>query len=191
MNDENTMHQQPTQANAVQNVASGVSTVARSENAVVSNTNEEEQKKYILTKKFEDWVMYFTTKGYSIEVNGQKRNTYGNRTTSAIKAYDLDPVKQYNSACVIGSENFRKLKDAGSMFAEDLGLTYDFMLDVGKAKLGEKGTKMWELMMDTLGYREMKAEPTPQGGTQNNTFNITVNEAQDFESSFKKFLESQ
>ena len=49
----------------------------------------EEQKEYIITKKFEDWCNAFLNRA---------SHTYGNATQSAIEAYGLDPKTQYGTA---------------------------------------------------------------------------------------------
>lgn len=166
--------------------------VKAKEDVSTSDETPEEEKKVRITKQMQDFVLYFTTKGHYVEVKGQKKSTYGVLTWATVKAYDLDPIKQYGSASVIGSENLKKLRRPGSMFADELDLSYEKMLQIGKAKMGEKGTKMWELMMDTLGYRDITPDTMIQNNTQNTT-NIQVNEADavDFNAKFKKFLESE
>lgn len=159
-------------------------------------SENEEQKKYRITKQFQDWVIYFTQKNHYLEIKNEetgvieKRKTYGNRTISAIKAYSLDYDTQYFSAAQIGKENFQKHKNLSAKFADDLGLTYDFMMQVAKAKMGEKGTRMWELTMDELDYRKMTPDTVIQNNTQNNVI-VNGEEAASFNDAFKKFLEKE
>jgi hypothetical protein len=144
----------------------------------------EEQKQYIITQKFEDWVAAFIDK---------KSPTYGNATQSAIKAYNLDPVKQYGSAAQIGLANVKKHKGLAMQYAESRGLTYGSILDIQITKATDskaKDQKAWfDDLKEDLGYREPRGAQVIIQNTQNNA-NIDLNapEAKDFNKEFKKFL---
>jgi hypothetical protein len=58
---------------------------------------------YRLTPKFESWRQLYLDKN--------NKETFGNATQSALKAYNLDPNTQYGAARVIGHENLTKLNN--------------------------------------------------------------------------------
>lgn len=169
----------------------------------------DEENKIILTKKFEDWVHYFTTHGVSFKRKKKipikkdefvewvekeiEEETYGNKTFSAIVAYGLDPVKQYQSAAVIGYENFKKLKGFASMHLERQGFTVDKLIDIAANRAVTTENKAWWDEVAILS--DIKQPPgTPmmvQNNTQINNVDINAPEAIDFNKKFKKFLEAE
>ena len=105
------------------------------------------------SKKFNDWVEYFLDK--------KNKETYGNLTQSAIRAYMLDPKEQYDSASTIGSENYRKLRHLASMYAETKGLGFGKMLDIATQKmLVSKTPEWWDRLMKLFGYADFMEKGT-------------------------------
>jgi hypothetical protein len=153
---------------------------------VPDKSDSEEQKKYRVTKQFEDWVQYFLDKN--------NKTTYGNKTQSAIFAYSLDPIKQYFSAGVIGYDNYKKLKSLASSYLEGKGITTGRMLDIAVAKLLDRNGSIawWDRIAELTGIKEAQGEKTPQGDskTQINIFNLNSPEVNDFNSKFEKFLQT-
>lgn len=147
--------------------------------------SEEEDKQYRITKQFEDWCYYFTDK--------KNKDTYGNKTQSAIKAYNLDPDKQYSSAGVIGYENYKKLKGIASQFIEDKGFTLPKMLDIALAKMMKTDNKAWydEVMILAGNKEPAGAQVLVQNNTQINNIDLNAVEAKDFNKKFQKFLEAE
>lgn len=148
---------------------------------------EDEKKQYIITKKFEDWVSAFITKG---------QPGYGNATRSAIIAYNLDEKTQYGSAAQIGLANVKKHKALAMQYAESRGLTYGNILDIQISKAADgkaKDQKAWfdDLVVD-LGYREPKgAQVVINNNQQNNNIDLNSPEAKDFNKDFRKFLNQE
>lgn len=116
--------------------------------------------------------------------------TYGNKTQSALKAYNLDPVKQYHSAGQIGYENYKKLESFASLYLEEKGFTLPKLLDIATARALSTDNKAWwdELMIMTGNKKAI----VPQNVTTNNTqININAAEAVNFNAKFKEFLEKE
>ena len=100
------------------------------------------------TIKFKQWSEYF--------FNKENKETYGNATKSAMKAYK---VGSYHSASQIGYENMRKLEYLKVSIAESEGLNIrEFMnIAIEKAKLGTYSD--WEKLGIQLGYFDNLKKP--------------------------------
>lgn len=116
--------------------------------------------------------------------------TYGNRTESAMQAYDC---KSRVVAANIGSQNYRKLYGLASIFAEDRGVTLESLLEVLSVRaLTHENPEWWKLAAEVFGYRDPKAQSLVINNTQNNTqVNIDAADKEDFNAKFKKFLEAE
>ena len=128
------------------------------ENTIVPKKDD---TKYRESVKFDKWVECF------LDVNNKdiedenhvivKRGTYGNATQSALVAYDLDPKTQYFSAGKIGSENYKKVKNLASRYAETKGIGVGRMIDVALGKTIEsKSPDWWDRLMQLFGFMDMK-----------------------------------
>jgi hypothetical protein len=152
---------------------------------IENNQVEEVKKQYKLTPKFNKWCDLFFDK--------TNKQTYLNRTQSAIQAYSLDPIAQYNAARVIGSQNYAKLNNVASEIAENKGYTMDKWLDVGWLNaLKSDSPEWWDRIGDTLGFRSMKPQVQIQNNTQNNTIvNVGEEEQKSFNDQFRNFIKNQ
>lgn len=157
----------------------------------IIETNEDEEKeieevkvKYKLTPKFNRWCELYT--------DPKNKRTYGNKTESAIQAYGLDPVKQRVVAGSMGYQNFKKLQNAASIFAEQKGYTFDKWLDVGWLKMLQSNSPdWWDRVGDLTGYRSMKPAVVVQNNTQNNQYNLNAPEVVDFNKKFREFITNE
>lgn len=155
---------------------------------VESEPTEEEQElanalsPFNQSPRLQRWVELFLDKN--------NKETYGNRTECAMRVYDC---KNRAVAATIGSQNFKKLNGVASIFADDKGITFEKLMDVAMARaLSAQDSSWWTLVMDMLGYRDLKPAVVVQNNTQNNTqYNLNAPEVVDFNKNFKKFLESQ
>lgn len=87
----------------------------------VDSSDKKAKVGYYDTSKFKRWLHYMQDDSDEL--------TFQNQTQSAIKAYSLDPHKQYNTASVIGSKNIRKVKEIASKHYEELGISTGRILD--------------------------------------------------------------
>lgn len=108
-------------------------------------------KKYRETLKYNLWVKYFLGLEGDPKV---RKETFGNATQSVIKAYKLDPIKQYGSAGTIGWENLKKLENTASIILEKQGLTFGRLMEIGAEKMQKGGYGTWERFMERVGYFE-------------------------------------
>ena len=89
------------------------------------------------TKKFIDWTEEWLSSG--------------NATKAALKTYDC---KSEGTAAAIGSQNLRKLKNAGQLYLESKGVGYTKLLDVAvqnMVKAGAKTTDWWDRIIEQTG----------------------------------------
>lgn len=111
--------------------------------------------------KFTKWCEYFFDK--------TNKDTYGNATQSALKAYD---TKDYYNAGAIGHQNYKKLQERipnmAALVADKEGFGYGELIKIGMAKMLKGSFDDWERMMIRLGHFEEK----PGVQIQNNQFNI-------------------
>ena len=92
------------------------------------------------TYKFNLWVKYFTDR--------KDRDTCGNATKSALKAYN---TSNYNSASVIGHENLRKLKILSSMVADLEGFGVGARIKIAISKALKGSYSDWHKLLVQLG----------------------------------------
>jgi len=115
---------------------------------------DRKQIKYQETFKFNKWCNYFMDKN--------NKETYGNATQSAIKAYNYDPITQYAVASTTGAYNLKKQKSMGMAYGENKGLGLYQLIDWAISQMFKTGdTKWFEIVRDMLGYAAEK-EPTTQ-----------------------------
>lgn len=137
---------------------------------------------YKITPKFEAWMDYYN--------DPKEKDTFGNATQSAIKAYKLDPVKQYDVARRIGSSNVAKRSVVAKDYAERHGLSFNKYVGFAIKQMMETKKETW---WDRVGeITDMKGAAQSQSGTTiNNTqINVRVDSQKDWNSSFKSFLQS-
>lgn len=114
------------------------------------------------TKKFNDWTEEWLANG-------------GNATKAASKVYNCSSE---NSAAQMGSDNLRKLKNAGALYLESKGVGYTKLLDVAvqnMAKAGPKTTDWWDRIIEQTGMSVGKAgsEIEMKDGERSITFRVT------------------
>lgn len=147
-------------------------------------------KHYRITKKFNRWVELY---------NDPESETFGNATQSAIKAYKLDPKKQYDSATAIGRDNTRKHQDIVQDYAKRRGFGFHQFLNLlmknAADPLGDKHLEWFKLYGKVTGYIPDKpgAVINVQNNTQNNITaqEVSKEEQNDWEADFEAFLMEQ
>ncbi len=102
--------------------------------------------------KFSTWTMCF--------LDSSDKQTFGNLTQSALKAYQLDPKEQYFSAAVIGSENYKKLKKIASYYADQKGYSLGNLIDIAYEKmLNSNSCDWWDRLVKLFGYEQKEDDP--------------------------------
>ncbi len=119
--------------------------------------------------------------------------TYGNKTESAMQAYDC---KSRHDAGNIGYQNYKKLGGIASMYLETKGVTAGKLLDVAVAKLYESknggGKEWWETIATLTGVKEPNnAQILVQNNTQVNNYDLNAPEVKDFNKKFEEFLNAE
>lgn len=130
--------------------------------------------------KLKRWVQLFT------DLNNKE--TYGNRTESAMQAYNC---KDRIVAASIGYQNFRKLQGLASIFVEDKGITVEKLMTVLSTRaIMSENPKWFEMLTEMIGIRDPKgAQVLIQNNIQNNAqVNVTEEEKADFNKKFREFL---
>lgn len=130
------------------------------------------------------WAKYF--------LDRTNKDTYGNRTQSAIKAYNLDPIEQYASAGVMGSENFKKLRIVTNLYLEQNGMTTAKVIDLIVAHAVAKGGKALEMLASIMNIYDPKMIlVSQQTNITVNNGDVTKEEAKKFNQDWEKFVDSQ
>lgn len=120
----------------------------------------EKPTKHYESEQFDLWYRYYTDK--------DDKETYGNATKSALKAYGDDinlptTSNRYRVAAVTGHRNVRKAKDLGMVFLEHQGMNFQKLLEFALKKMQDEKTKdskaWWDSLMELGGYKTDK-EPT-------------------------------
>lgn len=143
----------------------------------------EVKTQYKLTPKFTAWIKCFT--------DPKEKATYGNKTQSAIKAYSLDPVKDYAVAGSMGYQNFKKLQSVASIFAEQKGYTFDKMMDAAWLKFLKSEDPAWfDRLADWFGVRDLKPTTLIDARSQTNIINVPEGEKKTFNDQFRDFVKS-
>lgn len=110
------------------------------------------------TLKFNRWANYYS--------DPKQKDTYGNATKSAIKAYGYTSPSQYHLASVTGSKNMRKYENIALVMCEQEGFGYKELLRIGIKKMIDGSFSDWERFMIRIGY--FTEHPVIQQNTQNN-----------------------
>lgn len=153
---------------------------------VLTDEEKELQQALIPFKKYpklKKWTELFLDKS--------NKATYGNRTESAMQAYDCG---NRADAATIGSQNYRKLKGLALNFFEDKGVTVEKLLDVLAARaLTSDKAEWWKLAAEVVGIHDPKLPSVVvNNNTQNNiTVDVNGQEMESFNESFQRFVESQ
>src|SRR6266700_2535123 len=108
-------------------------------------------QKYTITQKFNDWVAFVMDK--------KNKETYGNLTKAAAVAYgyDLNNTTEYNTAYVMGRQNYEKLKDLSSIYYDKRGVSLAMWLDVALAKMATSNNPFWWCEIgEIMGFRKRK-----------------------------------
>lgn len=99
-------------------------------------------KYYKESKKFAEWVSYFTDK---------RSESYGNATQSALRAYH---TTNYSTAGVIGHKNIKKYKTLASCVLDQMDYGFGVLMKIGIKKMLNGNYKDWDTFMNRLGYFE-------------------------------------
>ena len=119
---------------------------------------EVEKLKYNESLKFNRWAKLFTDK-----TNSQ---LYGNATRCALAVYGS---KKYTSAMVIGSQNYKKLRNLKEFILDNEGYGIADLMKIGLAKVLKGDYEDWESFMIQMGY----LHPQPKVGVAiQNNFNM-------------------
>jgi hypothetical protein len=127
-------------------------------------------KVYRESLKFNEWTRLILDK--------KNQETFGNFTQAALIVYGLneDDPSQYATASVMGSQNFRKLKDIASLTLQKKGVTFGFLMDILMARMAtSQSSSWWEITMEMMGYRSRA--PINVNQYNNNTY-IAINDEQ-------------
>lgn len=134
--------------------------------------------------KLKKWVQLFT--------DPKNKQTYGNRTESAMQAYNC---KDRIVAASIGYQNFRKLQGLASIFVENKGITIEKLITVLATRaITSENPKWFEMFAEMIGIRDPKgASMIINNVQQNNTIATTVSEEdqKSFNERFKEFVRKQ
>lgn len=189
------------QGNLGNNVQEGISTISSDRGGAVlqpaintveqeetEESPEEKELKQALIPferfpKLKKWVGLFLDKS--------NKATYGNRTESAMQAYDC---KDRVSAGNIGYQNYKKLYGLASILADDSGITVDKLINVAGARaLTHENPKWFEIYTSMTGIYDPKAPSIVVNNNTQNNIDVTVNEADtiNFNETFKKFVQEQ
>lgn len=109
------------------------------------------------TRKFNLWVKYFT--------DPNEKDTYGNATKSAVRAYGYTSPDKYHLASVTGSKNMRKYEFLASTICDQEGFTFKELMKIGIKKMLDGDFNNWERFMIRLGY--FSEHPNNQINIQN------------------------
>jgi inorganic triphosphatase YgiF len=123
--------------------------------------------------------------------------TYSNATRSAIKAFNLDPDRQYNYAMFLGSSLMKKARLHARDIMDNSNATLAYMvnfalLEMKEAKDTNKRRMWWRELMELAGYKKEAALINIFNQT-NNTVNVNViseEERKKFNDNFIKFINS-
>lgn len=156
----------------------------------------EQDEKALLQKELNKLERYpKLNKWLQLFLDRTNKQTFGNRTQSAIVAYDLDPVNQYRTAMTMGWENYRKLETVASQYLEAQGMTAGKVIDLITAHAVNKGGKALEMLGYLTGvYNPKLATINIQNNTQvNNNTTVTMDDPniKTFQQDFAEFLEGK
>lgn len=124
---------------------------------VKPQNTEVDKVKYQESLKFNRWAKMFTDK---------TNPNYGNATKCALAVYG---TKKYTSAMVMGSNNYKKLKNLKEFILDNEGYGIADLMKIGLAKVLKGDYEDWESFMIQMGY----LQPQPKVGVAiQNNFNM-------------------
>ena len=143
---------------------------ATAEDKAIQKIVEVNGIRYNRTPKYMEWERLYLDK--------KSKETYLNATQSAIKAYNLDPIRQYDVAGQIGSANVKKHQDIIGKYYRSKGKTEETLWDLyWQMMLAKKDVNMLNAIAKTMGVPMPQYEPgtNPQYvlAQQNNNINVT------------------
>lgn len=150
---------------------------------------EEQELQRILSRydsfpKLSKWITCFLDAG--------NKETWGNRTASALVAYDLDRTNpgQYNSARSIGYQNFTKLHNVAAEYIEQSGMTAGKQLELLTAKaVSSNNARYMQMLMEITELYTSKASVAINNNTQINTnVQISKDEENELNREFSDFI---
>lgn len=131
--------------------------------------------------KLKKWAELFLDKN--------NKATYGNRTESAMQAYDC---KNRVVAGQIGAQNFKKLRGLASAFADQEGFTFELLYRKAVNEVINSDNPAWfDRVLELLDYKDNKFVVASQVNNIQNNYNFNGEQTEDFSAKFKKFLESE
>ena len=152
--------------------------------------SDEEEKlalelhKLDLYPKLRKWLELFLDKSNKL--------TYGNRTQSALEAYNLDPITQYFSAGKIGQENYKKLSNLAALYYEQEGMHTSNVLELIASHAVAGKPKALEMLADLTGVYASKPQILVQNNVQvNNGLQLPKEEAEELAAEFTEFIQSK
>jgi hypothetical protein len=156
----------------------------RTPEQIESDEVENVKKSYKLTPKFNRWCELYLDK--------KNKDTYLNKTRSALQAYSLDETTEYAIAGSMGYQNFKKLQNVASQIADRKDYNLEKWLDVGWLQmLKSQSPEWWDRIGDMLGFRDLKPQLVVQQNTQNNTIiNATDEQKKSFNEQFRSFIKN-
>lgn len=158
-----------------------------SEKPIEQNDEDEEVQRLLIPfdkyPKLKKWVQLFTDQ--------DNRETYGNRTESAMQAYNC---KDRIVAASIGYQNFRKLQGLASIFVENKGITIEKIITVLATRaITSENPKWFEMFTEMMGIRDPKgASVVINNVQQNNTMitDISDEEKKSFNEQFREWVKT-
>lgn len=118
--------------------------------------------------------------------------TYGNGTKSIIKAFNFDPVKQYQYAALKAHRLIKSDKSITRMYLESKGLSYTKMLDIATAKMiKSNNSRWWEIIAESADYKSDTKDSGSPTNIQINNFNIHGTEVKSANAKFKEWIDAQ
>lgn len=157
----------------------------------ITTTVEEDDEVQVQLDKLARWPKLALW--FKLFMDRSNKDTYGNRTGAALIAYNLDRTNStsYNTAGVIGCQNYKKLKNLASLYYEQEGLTVKVQLDMLAAKAAEsKSAKFMEMLLQITNVYEPKALIAIQNNTLNHV-QVTPSEEARLDKDFAEFLEQK
>jgi hypothetical protein len=159
----------------------------------VRELQEIDLSSYRLTPKFEAWRRMY--------MDSSNKETFGNATRSALKAYNLDSQTQYGSAGVIGHENLKRLNNLRMIvreYLEENGFTLPVLINHALQKMADPrvlNPHWWKEIMKLAGYIDEKPTVAIQNNLQINdkaqTQQISPEEQKQLSQDFAEYLNAK
>lgn len=142
--------------------------VLTEEDKYLHKLQEKTKRRFLNSPKFQRW--------YNLFYDKRNKETFGNATRSALIAYNLDEETQYSVAGAMGSENLKKLKNAGRELLEKKGVTFSTFMDIGFNKmLKANNMDAWYSFGEMLDYPLPKFTPVTNATFVMNQTNNQLN----------------